>query len=269
MFAMVAPLLLLAGAPDPPASLPDRDVAPLAGDLARFLPPDDSERDGRRTLGQLPRNLGRSFVGVFAKDNLVPLFAGTATALAASSLDGRTQSSLNGYAPRLSSAASSAGGTGVMLPVTVGLFAAGRFVENGRFRAFTYDATQALVVNTVYTSVLKQVTSRSRPDGSNTLSFPSGHTSSAFAVATTVNAHYGWKAGIPSYLAASAIGLSRITTNKHHLSDVVAGATLGFVTGRTVVRVNGEPRGRRTTFSVQPISDPSGSGVGVGASLSW
>jgi membrane-associated phospholipid phosphatase len=269
MFGIVVPLLLLAGAPEPPASLSGGDVAPTAGDLTRLLPPEDPERDGRRTLGQLPRNLGRSFVGVFAKDNLAPLFAGAATAVAASSLDGRAQSGLGGYAPRLSSAASTAGGLSVVLPATVGLFTAGRFVENGRFRAFTYDATQALVVNAVYTSVLKEVTSRSRPDGSNTLSFPSGHTSAAFALATTANAHYGWRAGVPSYLAAGAIGLSRVTTHKHHLSDVVAGAALGFVTGRTAVRVNEEPRARRTSFSLQPISDPAGGGVGVGASLTW
>ena len=82
-------------------------------------------------------------------------------------------------------------------------------------------------------------------------------------------AHYGWKVGVPSYAAAAAIGLSRITTNKHHLSDVLAGATIGYVTGRTVVRVNGPAPGRKPTFALHPAADAAGGGVGLGASFSW
>jgi hypothetical protein len=52
------------------------DVAPGPPDLSRFLPKEDLERDGRRTLGAFPKNLGRSFVGVFSRDNLGPLLIG-------------------------------------------------------------------------------------------------------------------------------------------------------------------------------------------------
>lgn len=246
------------------------DDAPSVGpDLRRFLPREDFERDGRRTLGQFPKNLGRSFVGVFAKDNLVPLLAGSAVTGAAFLGDTHTQAALKGQAPGFSNVASTAGGIKYMVPATLGLFAAGRFAEGSRFRAFTYDATQALIVNAVYTDVFKRMASRTRPDGSNQLSFPSGHTSTAFAWATVANAHYGWKAGVPSYLAASAIGLSRITNDKHHLSDVVAGATIGLITGRTVVRTNGAPRGRQRVFNLHPMTDAQGTGVGMGATLSW
>ena len=255
MLHAVVSVLLLASVPD---------AAP-----ARVLPREDAERDGRRTLGQLPRNLGRSFVGVFSRDNLFPVLVGSAAAGAAFRFDLRAESGLGGRAPGLSSGASTAGGLRVVLPATIGLFAAGRLAEGGRFRAFTYDATQALVVNTVYTSALKAVSSRTRPDGSDSLSFPSGHTSTAFAWATVANAHYGWKVGVPSYVAAGAIGLSRVTTDKHHLSDVIAGAAIGYVTGRTVVRVNGEPIGRKRTFALHPMTDAAGGGVGVGASFSW
>jgi membrane-associated phospholipid phosphatase len=247
-----------------------RDVPPsLGSDLSRFLPHEDLERDGRRTLGQLPKNLGRSFVGVFAKDSLAPLLVGSAFAGSAFLIDSHAQDAFRGQAPDMSGVASTAGGLKYMVPATLGLFAAGRFAPGGRFRAFSYDATQAIVVNAVYTDVLKRLASRTRPDGSDRLSFPSGHTSTAFAWATVANAHYGWKAGVPSYLAATAIGLSRVTNDKHHLSDVLAGATIGVITARSVVRTNGVPVGRQRVFSLHPVTDAQGTGWGLGASVSW
>lgn len=248
---------------DDPTPLP-----PTGGDLSRFLPQDHSE-DGRRTLGALPKNLGRSFIGVFSKDNLAPVLLGVAATGTGAIFDTQAKNFLAGKADDLGATGATAGGMTVMVPLTLGLFTAGRFAHDGTFRAFSYDATQAIVVNGVYTQILKTAVGRTRPDGSNRVSFPSGHASSAFALATVAERHYGWKVGVPSYLAASAIGLSRIEQNKHYLSDVLAGATLGIITGRTVVRTNGEPTGRQRAFSLTPMTDAQGTGVGVGASISW
>ena len=188
-----------AGAPVPPAlAIPSLDAT-----TPRVARAEEPQGDGRRTLGQLPGNLGRSFAGVFAPGNVAPLLVAMAAAGASSRFDQRAQSSLGGFAPGASAAASRVGGPSVVLPAAAGLFAAGRLAGDGRFRAFTYDATQALVVDTAWTSALKHLASRTRPDGSDRLSFPSGHTSSAFALATVAEAHYGWKAGVPSFLAAS------------------------------------------------------------------
>jgi membrane-associated phospholipid phosphatase len=68
-------------------------------------------------------------------------------------------------------------------------------------------------------------------------SFPSGHTTAAFAAATVYAMEYKDRPLVPivAYSAATIIGLSRITENKHWLSDVFAGAALGFFTGRQVV----------------------------------
>jgi membrane-associated phospholipid phosphatase len=246
------------------------EKAPISGtDLSRFIPDTVSAEDGRRTLGSLPANLGRSFVGVFSSENLTPLLLGTAATAMAVPFDNRVQSGLIGQAPGASKAASTAGGFSVVAPATLGLFVAGRFAHDGRFRAFSYDAGQAVVVNGVYTGILKKAAQRQRPDASDSLSFPSGHSSTAFALATVADRHYGWKVAVPSYVAASAIALSRISNNKHHLTDVVAGATIGIICGRTVVRTNGEPVGRQRQLSLFPVTDPQGTGVGVGASLTW
>ena len=54
--------------------------------------------------------------------------------------------------------------------------------------------------------------------------------------------HYGWKVGVPAYLAGGRSSAPRASQqDKHYLSDVVAGATLGYIVGRTVVRVNSRP----------------------------
>ena len=92
--------------------------------------------------------------------------------------------------------------------------------------------------------------------------------STAFALATVAERHYGWKAGLPAYALAAGIGLSRIESNKHYLSDVIAGATIGTIVGRTVTRVDGG-RASRRTLAVTPATDAHGAGVGLGFSASW
>jgi membrane-associated phospholipid phosphatase len=103
----------------------------------------------------------------------------------------------------------------------------------------------AALVTAGYTGLLKVTVSRERPNGEDDNSFPSGHTSNAFALATVAEHHYGWKVGVPAYALAGVIGASRVEQGKHFLSDVLAGATLGFLAGRTVVRVNGAPLEQR------------------------
>ena len=52
---------------------------------------------------------------------------------------------------------------------------------------------------------LKYTVRRERPDGSNNKSFPSGHAASAFATATVLQRHYGWKVGAPAYALGSYV----------------------------------------------------------------
>lgn len=68
-------------------------------------------------------------------------------------------------------------------------------------------------------------------------SFPSGHTTVAFAAATVFAMEYRDRPLIPilSYSAATLIGLSRLTENKHWPTDILAGAALGFLSGKQVV----------------------------------
>jgi membrane-associated phospholipid phosphatase len=256
----------LPAAPPAPPTLTDPATPTL--DLGKPLSLDGFQGDGRRTMAEFPKNLGRNFIGVFSRQNLVPFAMGVALTGVSSAADGRTNRLLMGSCISCGSTGATAGGAAVV-PFVGALFLAGRFSPEGRFRSMTYDFTQALIVSEAYTGLLKYTVQRTRPDGSDNLSFPSGHTSAVFSIASVAEHHYGWKVGVPAYLLASGIGLSRIESNKHNLSDVVAGATIGLIVGRTVVHRDGDRPAKKSTLSITPQTDSQGGGLGVGVAASW
>ncbi|WP_457610879.1 phosphatase PAP2 family protein [Lutibacter sp.] len=87
---------------------------------------------------------------------------------------------------------------------------------------------KGFAVNLATTAILKFTINKSRPDGSDLNSFPSGHTSVTFQSAAFLQKRYGLKYGIPAYIIASFTGYSRINSNKHDLWDVFAGAIIGI-----------------------------------------
>ena len=119
--------------------------------------------------------------------------------------------------------------------ITGGVFFASRLTKNEHFRAFGYTVAQAYITNGILTQGIKYATHRMRPDGSDSQSFPSGHTSSTFALATVVTNYYGKKWGIPLYAFAGLVGVSRIEKGRHWPSDILAGAALGYISGRTAI----------------------------------
>jgi membrane-associated phospholipid phosphatase len=94
-------------------------------------------------------------------------------------------------------------------------------------------------LTTVFTTALAQSLKysfhRIRPDSSASNAFPSGHTATAFAAAEFLNTEYGGRSiwyGIAGYSVAGATGLLRIYNNRHWLTDVIAGAGIGFISTR-------------------------------------
>ncbi len=73
----------------------------------------------------------------------------------------------------------------------------------------------------------KNIVSETRPDGSDNNSFPSGHTTNAFAAATTLHIRYGWQVGLPAYGVATLVAAGRVEAERHYWRDVAAGAALG------------------------------------------
>jgi hypothetical protein len=92
-------------------------------------------------------------------------------------------------------------------------------------------------------------------------SFPSGHASQAFAVATAIAENYpAWWVQTLCYGGAGLVGYARIEQNAHYTSDVVAGALLGWSVARAVVhRHNGPPNPKKLGWS--PYANGSGAGL--------
>jgi membrane-associated phospholipid phosphatase len=212
-------------------------------------------KDGRRTLRRLPANLLRGTVGLFAADNLVPFVAGAGTTALAFAVDDEVRSELRGSdIGGLQSFGDKIGDAEVVVPLTAGLLLAGRAFPGTRFRRMTYDLAQAQIETAVLGGAMKRIVGRERPNGTNDLSFPSGHSYSWFASATIVERHYGLLAATPVFALWALTGTSRIANDTHYLSDVVAGAALGYLVARTTVRVNDAPEGaRRTGWHVVPV----------------
>ncbi|WP_412467452.1 phosphatase PAP2 family protein [Pedobacter sp. KLB.chiD] len=117
--------------------------------------------------------------------------------------------------------------------LVLGLSAAGL---KGRNRTIDQAGIYLLsnIILTVSCQSLKRITKVPRPDGSSN-AFPSGHTAEAFASAEFLSQEYGARSlayPISGYAAAVATAYYRMYNNKHWLSDVVAGAGIGFLSTR-------------------------------------
>jgi membrane-associated phospholipid phosphatase len=145
--------------------------------------------------------------------------------------------------------------------ITLGAY--GFIFKDKKIKAVTFLATQAYITGAALEKVLKFVTGRTRPSfyAANTEaeprflgpfsgkkgpdgksldiqgSFPSGHTTVAFAAATVFAMEYRNRPIVPviAYTSATIIGLSRITENKHWATDVLAGAAVGYLAGQNIV----------------------------------
>ena len=141
-----------------------------------------------------------------------------------------------------------------------GLYIAGRLAHSPRIADLGWHGTEAVLVAQGVTILLKGSLGRARPfvsrdtnprdfsfgsgfTSGDRSSFPSGHTSTAFAAASAVTAEVSnwwprskWIVGPMMYAGATAVGLSRMYHDRHWASDVALGAAIGTFSGRKVVQ---------------------------------
>lgn len=100
------------------------------------------------------------------------------------------------------------------------------FGERTAVAAVTYLSVVA------FTQGVKYTVREPRPDTGRRNSFPSGHTTTAFAGAELVRTEYGWGVGMAAYAMAATVGVMRMYNGRHWLNDVVAGMGFGILSAR-------------------------------------
>lgn len=127
-------------------------------------------------------------------------------------------------------AASFVSGPGTILYVSAGLVLP--YLRDGaNSKNHGLRALDALGTSLLFSEGLKRVTRVPRPDTGAPDSFPSGHATAAFSIATMEAAFHQKEAPL-WYAGAAAIGWSRVSLNRHRLTDVLGGAAIGFLTAR-------------------------------------
>jgi membrane-associated phospholipid phosphatase len=122
------------------------------------------------------------------------------------------------------------------------LYTIGFVTKSERIRAIGSDLVRSQILTQLSVQTAKMAVRRERPDYSDNMSLPSGHTAGAFATATVLHRHFGWKVGVPAYAAGAYVASSRMSANKHHLSDVIMGAAFGIAAAHTVTIGSGNAR---------------------------
>ncbi|MBC8134490.1 MAG: phosphatase PAP2 family protein [Fibrella sp.] len=118
----------------------------------------------------------------------------------------------------------------------------------------------ALITSVALTEGLKRLTREKRPDGSGSVdSFPSGHTTAAFAVAA-MEAHYHPKEALYWYGGAVLIAESRVGLHRHYVHDVVAGAAVGYLTAQWAIK---SPRGLVLSPVIRPETGERGFALAI------
>lgn len=138
------------------------------------------------------------------------------------------------------------------LPALGLLYGAGAIVKNDKARYTALKGVEAYLLANIADDIMKQLTQRHRPykdnppnpniwDGPFTLtinsSFPSGHSTNIFAIATVIATSYSNTIWVPivCYSLAGLTAASRVYQNDHWFSDIFVGSALGFALGRTIM----------------------------------
>ena len=126
----------------------------------------------------------------------------------------------------------------ISVGVPVSYFVAGLIQDDKALKQKAAYTAAAILLNTASTTLLKNVVKRERPYNTHTgifpdkiesdYAFPSGHTSSAFATATSLAiTTKKWYVAVPAFAWSASVGYSRIYLGQHYPSDVIMGAIVG------------------------------------------
>lgn len=137
----------------------------------------------------------------------------------------------------------------------VGMEAYSYFGDNTQAHEFAIVMLKSTFYSSLVTEALKPIVQEPRPhDKNDKTSFPSGHSTRAFAFAATVNELHGSAWGIPAYALATAVAYSRMNDNRHYVHDVLAGAAIGASYGISIAQ-RYKNKKSDTDFAAIPTGD--------------
>jgi PAP2 superfamily len=226
-------------------------------DTADAKEPPTPPHTGLRALGT---GLVEDFRHLPSVENAYIMLVGSSLALAAHQVDGSFNVHLRSHYDAVNAVFAPGkyvGNTPEQIAISLGTYAYGRVMDAPKVSHVGMDLLRAQIVSEALVQGLKLATQRERPDGSNHLSFPSGHSAVTFASATVLERHLGWRKAWLAYAVATYVASSRLHDNVHYLSDVAFGAALGTVAGRTVTQHG------RNKWTFTPMSVPGGAALVV------
>lgn len=154
--------------------------------------------------------------------------------------------------------------------VTGGLFLATLATDDTRLQDAAFTSFQSGVYAMLFSGAVKGALGRVRPheiDNPATFrpfsghrSFPSGHTTLAFAIATPWVVYYPGPLTYGLMGVSAGTAVSRLTTEHHWFTDVVAGAAIGTLTGYWLAKRHLRDT---TPLQVTPVLGPDGGGISV------
>lgn len=127
------------------------------------------------------------------------------------------------------------------------------------------QGVETAAVTAAFTYALKYASREERPDHSDLHSFPSGHTAVSFATSTYLTRRYGWKFGVPAYIASTYVAWGRCFSRQHYVWDCVVGAAIGA--GSALIFTT--PFARKHDVQIAPVADERTKNMGVYASFTF
>lgn len=118
---------------------------------------------------------------------------------------------------------------------------------------FAVNTVASMGMAYVGKTVLKSIIKEERPDYTDNKSFPSGHAAIAFAAARSIDKEFRQESiwiPIAGYAAATALGIERVASDRHHWYDVAAGAALGYAAAELTWYLSDKFLGRNSNLSV-------------------
>jgi membrane-associated phospholipid phosphatase len=139
------------------------------------------------------------------------------------------------------------------------LYGIGALTHKERLQRLSEILIESQLIKEVSVLALKYTFRRTRPNGEN-LSFPSGHAANLFTLATCLFYSEGYYIGIPAYMFATLMALSRVDYLAHYPSDVIFGAGLGITIGLGVSIAH---KYKSNNYFILPIVVENKVGLGI------